>query len=378
MDPGFAPQRASRRLPWVDTAKALGIVLMFYGHVVQSRAGGDNASAIDQLRLIYAFHMPLFFVLAGLFFHPVAALLPRLRTLARLRLLPVLFFGLLLLPLWSLSAVKHHFAWWYYAQPLGAAYLRGMPELNWVTWFLVCMFVCEAMALVLLPRLQQVAARLAFAAACIVGGVFLCNHGGALEGWVAQVSRVWFVREAIVALGFYTIGQVLRPFLQQLATHRGIALVVTLACSSALLATYRLNHPHDAQAVMMAAAQHGDALGFAFSALAGTLAVIGLAMLLPATRAAAWIGRNSLPLMGLNGVFFHFFNPKLAESIPLADTPLAVAAYAAAISAASLVACVPLVALLNRFVPQFIGKSRPPAAAATTETGPAEGASPAA
>src|SRR4051812_20898308 len=120
MDSGYALQGASRRLPWVDTAKALGIVLMFYGHVVQSRAGGDNASAIDQLRLIYAFHMPLFFVLAGLFFHPVAALLPRLRTLARLRLVPVLFFGLLLLPLWSLSAVTHHFAWWYYAQPLGA------------------------------------------------------------------------------------------------------------------------------------------------------------------------------------------------------------------------------------------------------------------
>jgi len=386
MDSGFVLQGASRRLPWVDTAKAVGIVLMFYGHVVQSRAGGDNASAIDQLRLIYAFHMPLFFVLAGLFFHPVAALLPRLRTLARLRLVPVLFFGLLLLPLWSLSAVKHHFAWWYYAQPLGAAYLRGMPELNWVTWFLVCMFVCEAMALVLLPRLprlqQPAAARLAFAAACIVGGVFLCNHGDALGGWVAQVSRIWFLREAIVALGFYTIGQVLRPFLQQLATHRGMALLVTLACGSALLATYRLNHPHDARAVMMAAAQHGDALGFAFSALAGTLAVIGLAMLLPATRAAAWIGRNSLPLMGLNGVFFHFFNPKLAESIPLADTPLAVTAYAAAISAASLVACVPLVALLNRFAPQFIGKSRLPAAVATaetgTETGPAEGASPAA
>jgi hypothetical protein len=84
----------------------------------------------------------------------------------------------------------------------------------------------------------------------------------------------------------------------------------------------------------------------------------------------------------LNGVFFHFFNPKLAESIALADTPLAVTAYAAAISVASLVACVPLVALLNRFAPQFIGKSRDrtlvTSAITSPETGPAEGASPAA
>jgi len=354
-----AMPRSAPRLPWVDSAKAVGIVLMFYGHVVQSRAG-DSAAALDQLRLIYAFHMPLFFVLAGLFFHPVPRLLPRVRTLAVQRLVPVLFFGLLLLPLWSLSAVKHHVVWWYYVQPLGAAYLRGMPELNWVTWFLVCMFVCELMALVVLPRLRHTALQLLFAAACIVGGVFLCNHGDALEGWVGAVSRIWFVREAIVALGFYTAGHALRPFLQQLAGHRGIALLVSVASLCALLATYRLNQPHDAQAVMMAAAQHGDALGFAFSALAGTLAVAGLAMLLPATRIAGWLGRNSLPLMGLNGVFFHFFNPKLAESVALADDPLAVTGYALALSAVSLLACVPFVALMNRFVPQLIGKPHHP------------------
>ena len=367
-----SPSAPAARLAWADTAKALGIVLMFYGHVVQSRAGADNASAVDQLRLIYAFQMPLFFVLAGLFFHPVPRLLPRLAALARLRLVPVLFFGLLLLPLWSVSAVKHHFAWWTYVQPQGAAYLRGMPELNWVTWFLVCMFVCEAMALVLLPRLRRAAAQLAAAAACIVGGVFLCNHGDALDGWVGAVSRVWFLREAIVALGFYTVGHLLRGFLAQLALHRGVAGLVAVAGLWALLATYRLNHPHDGPAVMMAAAQHGDALRFAFSALAGTLMLVAVAMLLPANRITGWIGRNSLPLMGLNGVFFHFFNPKLAEALQLADDPLAVAAYAAALGGASLVACMPVVALLDRWVPQFIGR---PARHPTPATGPGTGAS---
>ena len=329
---------------------------MFYGHVVQSRAGPDNASAVDQLRLIYAFHMPLFFVLAGLFFRPATRLLPRLRTLAAQRLLPVAFFGLLLLPVWSLTAVKHQLPWWTYARPLGAAYWRGMPELNWVTWFLVCMFVCEVMALLCLPRLKGVAARLLFAGACLLGGVFLCNHGDALEGWVGLVSRVWFVREAIVALGFYTLGQVLAPMLARLSRRKTLVLLMVLACGSALLATYRLNHPHETQAVMMAAAQHGDAFEFAFTALAGTLAVLGLAMLLPGTRVASWLGHNSLPLMGLNGALFHFFNPKLAEMVVLPDTPLAVTAYAASLTAVSLVACVPFVALMNRWVPQLVGK----------------------
>ena len=88
------------RLAWVDATRGIGIVLVFYGHVLQKAFPPENASAADQFRLIYSFHMPLFFVLAGFFFTPSSDIPERLRRLALRRLVPVLFFGALLLPLW--------------------------------------------------------------------------------------------------------------------------------------------------------------------------------------------------------------------------------------------------------------------------------------
>jgi fucose 4-O-acetylase-like acetyltransferase len=61
------------RNAWVDYAKALGIILVVYGHVAR---GVFNAGLpMDESRyvlvdsIIYSFHMPLFFFLSGLFFY---------------------------------------------------------------------------------------------------------------------------------------------------------------------------------------------------------------------------------------------------------------------------------------------------------------------
>ena len=62
------------RSEWVDAAKGLGIVLVVAGHALIGmidagllRAGGAGG---DAHYLIYSFHMPLFFALAGLFVQP--------------------------------------------------------------------------------------------------------------------------------------------------------------------------------------------------------------------------------------------------------------------------------------------------------------------
>ena len=59
------------RLPWVDTAKGLGIILVAFGHVLR---GLFNNNIITQTPIaqfvdawIYTFHMPLFLFLSGLF-----------------------------------------------------------------------------------------------------------------------------------------------------------------------------------------------------------------------------------------------------------------------------------------------------------------------
>ncbi|WP_079417644.1 acyltransferase family protein [Thiomonas intermedia] len=67
-------QAQTARTDWVDAAKGIGIVLVVYGHVARGlhTAGlypDDRAFALVD-DVIYSFHMPLFFLLSGLFFQP--------------------------------------------------------------------------------------------------------------------------------------------------------------------------------------------------------------------------------------------------------------------------------------------------------------------
>jgi fucose 4-O-acetylase-like acetyltransferase len=63
---------APGRDAWVDYAKAIGIVLVVYGHVARGlyNAGIPLDAALYERvdSIIYSFHMPLFFFLSGLFF----------------------------------------------------------------------------------------------------------------------------------------------------------------------------------------------------------------------------------------------------------------------------------------------------------------------
>ncbi|MBS4149189.1 acyltransferase family protein [Pseudomonadota bacterium DY0742] len=58
---------------WVDYAKAIGIILVVYGHVARgvfnARLPMDEARYTLVDSIIYSFHMPLFFFLSGLFFY---------------------------------------------------------------------------------------------------------------------------------------------------------------------------------------------------------------------------------------------------------------------------------------------------------------------
>jgi fucose 4-O-acetylase-like acetyltransferase len=62
---------AQSRLAWIDYAKGIGIALVVWGHVIRGLFNANILpemgflSALDQG--IYSFHMPLFFILSGLF-----------------------------------------------------------------------------------------------------------------------------------------------------------------------------------------------------------------------------------------------------------------------------------------------------------------------
>lgn len=121
-------QRARGRMEWIDAAKGVGIILVVIGHVWTRGAVRD---------LIYAFHMPLFFLLSGYTLAPR----PMRETLVRmLRSMAVPYAAfLILLALWDAG-----FESWRGARPIfrdwgdalwrmgvGGSELRGPFTIFW-------------------------------------------------------------------------------------------------------------------------------------------------------------------------------------------------------------------------------------------------------
>jgi fucose 4-O-acetylase-like acetyltransferase len=308
------------------------------------------------MRFIYAFHMPLFFMLAGFFFRPPSRFGERLRVLAARRLVPVLFFSVLLLPLWLVGPLRHGLPVWAEIGPQLEDYLRGNPGLNWVTWFLVCLFVCECMALGVLPRLRSVAARAVGGLVALWIGVVLCNHIDLAAHLFGIEQHTWFVYEAVVALGFYMLGNALYPALQGLAGRPAAAALVGVVGLALALASYQLNPLGPHATVMMSTNRQGEPLAFIVTALSGSIGVMALAMALRRSRLLATLGSQSIVMLGLSGLFFHFVNPLLVRWWVPPEAPLGLTLYTLVITAASLAVSSPLAGLLMRWVPQLLGQ----------------------
>ena len=88
--------KGHERIDWLDTARAYGMFLVFCGHFAERVVRG-NEVALPLVKAIYAFHMPLFFVISGYLAREALPPVRRfLKTQAASRLVPVLFFSLIL------------------------------------------------------------------------------------------------------------------------------------------------------------------------------------------------------------------------------------------------------------------------------------------
>lgn len=59
------------RIRWIDNAKAIAILMVVIGHIIQSMYSPDNFDENIVFRIIYSFHMPLFIMLSGLVTKPI-------------------------------------------------------------------------------------------------------------------------------------------------------------------------------------------------------------------------------------------------------------------------------------------------------------------
>jgi fucose 4-O-acetylase-like acetyltransferase len=259
---------AGHRLDWIDAARGIGIILVVYAHAIRGVMGSGmyrSASLGVQDALIYAFHMPLFFFVSGLFAGrrpgdtASAFLKSRLLTIAWPYLLWSVVQGLvnILVATTAGSAVNRTTQWdqllsilW---QPIGQF------------WFLYALFICQI--LLLLPRpVFYVLAILAPLLGDLIQGNILSNALGDLPFFAAGVwlnaQRATHItaspgRTAVIAVGAWALFAALvlmGGVLQGVPPVQALRLVTGLAGTIGTLCLMRLVASHTAPLAYLGAA----------------------------------------------------------------------------------------------------------------------------
>ena len=73
--------------------------------------------------------------------------------------------------------------------------------------------------------------------------------------------------------------------------------------------------------VSMVVSSHGNLFLFSITAIFGSLFIVFLSQLTPASAVFLFIGQNTIILLGLNGLFDNFFNLPIANIVDIFFAP---------------------------------------------------------
>jgi glycerol transport system permease protein len=364
----------TNRIFVIDITRFYAIALVFYGHFIEELMLLKNPAAANQYKFIYSFHMVLFIVLAGyvaqesrvgwscgkFFKHQFFT-----------RLLPFIFFTLLMmippiffngkfygLPLPSIGG--------YFVGLVNTVF--GLPSFCIPSWFLLLIIGVELIHYGAFRLLKDANVKILIAAIVLYVAGYWLNLKldlfnplkGRIVGW-----NYLFIHEAITLYPFYLLGIYLRRkriFVEPVSI--GILLPGAVLAFLIVLFTYRLNtgpfNFHVYNYVVILFSSHGHILLFPLTAIAGCALILLIAGMTYTQKTIVWLGQNTVILMCLNGVFYHYINPPAAKWV-LANLPkstLSIFGVGLMMTAASLALCMPFIFLFNKFVPQLVGKPK--------------------
>lgn len=366
--------KSSPRYVIIDIARFYAISLVFYGHFIEEFMLLKNAVGASQYRFIYSFHMVLFIVLAGYVAKErdvdmrVGAFMEH-RFFSRL--LPFIFFtAVMIVPTLFFDGKFYGLV-----LPSTDGYMQGLlstvfgiPLFCVPSWFLLLIIGVELVHYCVFRFIRESEIRILMAILVfyVVGywlnlklDIFNPMKGRTI-GW-----NYFFIHEALFLYSFYLVGLYLRR--KQIFTRSIPAQLALPAAALAFLIvlfTYSLNNGpfnfNAYNAVIILFSSHGDFWLFPFTTLAGCACIACISTATRPGKLLVWLGQNTLILMCLNGVFYHYTNPPMAKWVldSFGDSALTVSIAGVLTTVISLILCIPFVYLFNRYVPQLVGKPK--------------------
>jgi acyltransferase len=368
------PVSEEKRIWFIDIARFYAISLVFYGHFIERIMMLQNPAAAVSYKFIYSFHLVLFIILAGYISREsdvefgftkylkhrfFSRLLPFLVFTAIFMVLPVFFAGdFFHLQLPSVEG--------YAGGLISTAF--GLTLFCVPSWFILLIFSVEMVHYCAFRFLKSSNLRILAGILFFYVAGYWMNLQFDIVNPAKQKIIGWnylFIHEAVVMYAFYLSGVYLRRkrFLMDTVPKK-ILIPGVIATFFIVLFTFQLNNgPFNFNyfnSVVIMFSAHGSFLWFPVTALAGSLFVLLLAKITPSQKTILLMGQNTLLLMCLNGIFYHYINFMVAKWVVdhLSDSFLTITGIGFLMTLTSLALCIPLIYLFNRFVPQLVGKPK--------------------
>ncbi len=330
------------RVAALDVAKAIGIVLVIFGHITRN----DKA-----LSLIYSFHMPLFFFLSGITanFNRDHYVLRKFRTL----MVPYFIWAVVFLLYWFLFERKFRGQAVDPFIPLQGAFFgfcKGdylIP--NIVLWFLPSLFGVECLAyfinkFLFLKKIQfQLIGLLAFH---LISWL--------ITSYASTVSFPYCIETVFIAMPFYMVGVYLQDRTMNFLRETKLFSILSFCLVGLLVLFFFPANPVDIRLSIV-----GNYWFFYIKACAGILAVISIAQLFQTNKIVVIIGQSTLPLMIFHDPLKRIMLSLISKISHLQVDDLRQSIFISLIFACLIIALIiPLKIVIERIFPQSLGKSR--------------------
>lgn len=286
-----------QRLDYIDIAKGIGILCVIWGHIVTNNFSGS---------FIYAFHMPLFFFLSGMFFNGAkyTSFFDFIKKRGRRLLVPYVIYSVVTWAIWAVfNRLTGNNTVNIWQSLLETVYARGSGQFlhhNSALWFIPCLFAVEIMYY-FVSKLKR---WLIIPVCLLISGVSMTLEHFFGEEYLFLLP--WNLDAAMMALPFYAVGNVFswKPELHnRLLDYTRNHIIISIAAVMILFAVVGVLTKFFGT-VSMGHSYYGNEYIFHIRALMGSFAVCWLSVLVSQAKyigklkqGLKWFGENSLDVM---------------------------------------------------------------------------------
>ncbi len=340
-------KKAKSRIAYIDLAKGITIYLVIVGHAA------NNLDEPFYRLVLYAFHMPLFFMLSGMLMRPKEKyglrewkdiIFKNLKVL----IVPYFLWGIIYAPFTYVNIGRIGFGSW-----------RTLTNAGTLTslWYIPCLFLIRMEMHLLFMLFKKIKANSKILAAIAAAVSFAI---GFVIPYNGKIGYFWCVDISFVGLGFVLVGYVVKELLDKFSTAKARYHVVGMIMSAIGLFAGTYCMKDNLTLVLMCDNTYGNLILFFWNSIWGSMMVLCLAMLMGKCIETNWLVKKIL-YIGQNTFAIYLLHKPILQKlimIPLGWIGLNAWNFwvvAVASLVALLLSCV-FNRIIERYLPQLLGK----------------------